>query len=121
MRKLEEAERVYEELRKLADAEIEKAEAEILNQLEAVRSGDFTDEDVNNSRLSIINSLRAVNDGSRSITEWYFRQNYSGTSYSPEDEIERINAVTREDIINAAKSVRLDTVYVLTGKESVSD
>lgn len=100
---------------------IEKAEAEILNQLEAVRSGDFTDEDVNNSRLSIINSLRAVNDGSRSITEWYFRQNYSGTSYSPEDEIERINAVTREDIINAAKSVRLDTVYVLTGKESVSD
>lgn len=99
-------------------ANIEKAEAEILNQLRAVQNGDFKDEDVDNSRLSIINGLRAVNDGSRSITEWYFKQNYCGKSNSPEDEIDRINAVTREDIINAAKSVKLDTVYVLTGKES---
>ena len=97
---------------------ISKAEAEILNQLKAVQNGDFTDEDVNNSRLSIINGLRGVNDGAGSIAEWYFKQSYSGTSYSPEDEIDRINAVTREDIINAANSLKLDTVYVLTGKES---
>lgn len=102
-------------------ANIEKAEAEILNQLKAVQNGDFTDEDVDNSRLSIINGLRAVNDGSRSLTEWYFKQSYLGTSFSPEDEIEMIKAVTREDIINAAKSVKLDTVYVLTGKESASN
>ncbi len=97
---------------------ITKAEEEILNQLKAVQNGDFTDEDVNNSRLSIINGLRAVNDGARSIAEWYFKQSYSGTAFSPEDEIERINAVTREDIIKAANSLKLDTVYVLTGKES---
>lgn len=97
---------------------ISKAEAEILNQLKAVQNGDFTDEDVNNSRLSIINGLRGVNDGAGSIAEWYFKQSYSGTSYSPEDEIDRINAVTREDIIKAANSLKLDTVYVLTGKES---
>lgn len=96
---------------------ISKAEAEILNQLKAVQNGDFTDEDVNNSRLSIINGLRGVNDGAGSIAEWYFKQSYSGTSYSPEDEIDRINAVTREDIIKAANSLKLDTVYVLTGKE----
>ena len=47
---------------------------------------------------------------------WYFAQKYDGESYSPEEEIERISAVTREDIIAAAKSMKLDTVYVLTGK-----
>ncbi len=95
-----------------------KAEKEILNQLDAVRRGDFTDEEINNSRLSIINRLRGVNDGARSIAEWYFKQSYMGTSLSPEEEIQRVYAVTREDIIEAAKSLVLDTVYVLTGKEN---
>lgn len=97
---------------------LEKAEAEILNQLEAVKRGDFTDSEINEARLAIINSLRSVNDGARSIADWYFKQNYSGLSNSPEDEIEKLYSVTREDIIEAAGSLTLDTVYVLTGKES---
>ena len=36
---------------------------------------------------------------------------------TPAEFIRDINAVTKEDIINAAKGVRLDTVYVLKGKE----
>lgn len=96
---------------------IEKAEAEILNQLKAVCRGEFTDEEVENSRLSIINGLRGVNDSARSIAEWYFKHVYGGNMLSPEEEIERICAVTREDIIAAAEALTLDTVYVLTGKE----
>ncbi|MCH5194488.1 MAG: insulinase family protein [Oscillospiraceae bacterium] len=95
-----------------------KAEAEILNQLEAVKKGDFSDEEMENARRSMINSLRGVSDGARSIADWYFNQSYLGKSDSPEDQIEKLNAVTREDIISAAKSLKLDTVYVLTGKES---
>ena len=102
-------------------ANIEKAKAEILNQLKAVQNGEFTDEEINNSRLSMINSLRGVTDGARSIAEWYFKQSYAGQSLSPEDEIERLKSVTKEDIIAAAKSLSLDTVYVLTGKESAAE
>lgn len=97
---------------------IEKAEKEILNQLENVKNGDFTDSEVNEARLAVINGLRGVNDSARSIADWYFKQNYSGSSDSPEDEIEKMYKVKREDIIEAAKSLTLDTVYVLTGKES---
>lgn len=102
-------------------ANIEKAKAEILNQLKAVQNGEFTEEEINNSHLSMINSLRGVTDGARSIAEWYFKQSYAGQSLSPEDEIERLKSVTKEDIIAAAKSLSLDTVYVLTGKESAAE
>ena len=94
-----------------------KAEAEILNQLNAMCSGDFTDEEIENARKSIINSWKGVSDGARSIAEWYFNQSYSGEAYSPEEQIEKLMKVTREDIIEAAKSLKLDTVYVLSGKE----
>lgn len=95
-----------------------KAEAEIINQLEAVKKGDFSDEEMENARRAMINTLRGVSDGARSIADWYFNQSYSGKSDSPEVQIEKLNAVTREEIIAAAKSLTLDTVYVLTGKES---
>lgn len=95
---------------------IEKARVEIINQLQEVASGNFTDEEIQNSALSIVNNYRAVNDSPYSIATWYLRQAYNGTSFSPEQEIERIQAVTREDIIEAAKSLALDTVYVLTKK-----
>lgn len=96
-----------------------KAEAEILNQLNAMCNGDFTDDEMENARKAIINSWKGVSDGARSIAEWYFNQIYSGNAYSPEEKIEKLMKITREDIIAAAKSLKLDTVYILTGKESV--
>lgn len=96
----------------------QKAENEILNQLEAMCTGDFTDEEIENARKAIINSWKGINDGARSIADWYFNQAYNGTSNSPEDQIEKLMKVSREEIIDAAKSLKLDTVYILSGKES---
>lgn len=95
---------------------IAKAREEILNQLSEVAKGNFTDEEMQNSALSLINSHVSVNDSPGSLASWYLRQAYNGTEFSPEDEIERLKAVTREDIIHAAQTLKLDTVYVLTGK-----
>ena len=97
----------------------EKAEAEIINQLNAMCNGDFTDEEIENARKALINSWKGVSDGARSIADWYFNQAYLGTANSPEDQIEKLMKVSREDIIEAAKSLKLDTVYILSGKESV--
>ena len=95
---------------------VEPAEKEILNQLELMKSGEFSDEDIEHARLLLINSLKSVNDSPRAMSEWYFRQCLEDEILSPEQEIERYKAVTREDIIAAAKSMVPDTVYVLTGK-----
>ena len=95
---------------------IEKARNEILNQLESMKKGEFTDEEMNNSLLSLVNAAKSMNDSAASLASWYLKQNILGTNYSPEEEIEHLKSVTREDIIKAASSLTLDTVYVLTKK-----
>ena len=95
-----------------------KAEAEIINQLEAICKGDFSDEEMENARRAIVNSWKGVSDSAYSIADWYFTQLYSGTPDSPEERIEKLMKITREDIVTAAKSLKFDTVYVLAGKEN---
>lgn len=95
---------------------IEKASEAIRNQLDDVAKGNFADEEMNNSRFSLINGIKSVNDSPYALAGWYLKQEYMGTSYSPEDEIKRLNSVSRDDIIEAAKSLSLDTIFVLTGK-----
>ena len=97
---------------------LKKAETEIRRQLEMVSNGDFTDEEVENARLYLINSIKSVNDSPSALAGWYFNQTFYDNMRSPEQEIARLKPVKRGDIINAAKSCKLDTVYELTGKEA---
>lgn len=96
---------------------VDKARVEILNQIDDIRKGNFTDEEMNNSILSILNSLKGVGDTPSSLVNWYFSRFCRGEIISPDEEISRIKAVTREQIIEAANSFKLDTVYVMRGEE----
>ena len=69
---------------------IEKARNEILNQLESMKKGEFTDEEMNNSLLSLVNAAKSMNDSAASLASWYLKQNMLGTNYSPEEEIEHL-------------------------------
>ena len=100
---------------------IEKATNAILEQLEEIRKGNFTDEDIMKTKLSDSNSLRAITDRVSGISRWHLNCLTNGFSGMPEDEIELKNAVTREEIIEAAKSVKLDTVFVLTSEEAEAE
>lgn len=88
----------------------------ILEQLSAVAAGDFTDEELESARRAYVNSLRSVPDGLSSLEGWYLTQVLRGSSLTPEEEAAAISAVTKEDVIAAAKGVTLDTVYFLASK-----
>lgn len=93
----------------------QKAQDEILVQLEALKRGDFTDEELANTKLLINNSIRTTNDSLSSIEGWYVTQILRGQNVTPEEDVRAINAVTREQVIAAAKRISPDTVYFLTG------
>ncbi len=95
---------------------IQKTEKEILNQLEEIKNGNFSDEDMKNSVLSILNSLKSVGDTTSSYVNWYFNCYAYGETKLPEQEAQSISAVTKERIIEVAKSFKLDTVYVMRGE-----
>lgn len=97
-------------------ANVEKARDEIIKQLDDIKSGNFTEDELNNSVLSIINSLNGVSDTPSSLINWYFSRYCQGEIIEPEEEIKRIKVVSKEQVIDAAKTFKLDTVYIVTGE-----
>jgi len=93
----------------------QKAEDEILRQLEEMKNGNFTDKDVEIAKLTVINSYKGIYDDAGSIVNWYRRRMLCGNMQTPEEIIEELNKVTREDIIESAKKLTLDAVYFLKG------
>ena len=96
------------------EANLEKAEKECLNQLAEIANGNFTDDEVEKVRLYMINNIRSVRDTLYGIGSVCLSDILSPRwAASVDEHIARLNAVTREQIIEAAKSMRLDTVYIL--------
>ena len=91
----------------------EKLVAEVQNQLDSIKNGDFTDEEFDNTRRYLINLVNGVEDSPSSLISWYFAGRCCGDDISPEEHICRLEKLTREDIIEAARSFSLDTVYVM--------
>lgn len=96
----------------------EKAREEILRQLEAVRQGAFTDEDLESARLSACSSFASVEDSQPSQAGWYLGQSLLPQVTTPAQAAEAIAAVTRERVMEAARRVTLGSVYLLAGNQS---
>ena len=94
-----------------------KAKQEILNQLKLIQTGDFSDEEFNDTKKYICQSFEKVKDSLGALDNWYVLQSMQEKINSPEDAIEDIKNVKREDVIKASKEIYLDTVYVLTDEE----
>lgn len=102
---------------------LEKTEAECLNQLSDIANGNFTDEDIEKVRLYMINNIRSSRDTLYGIASVCLNDILSPEwAASVDEHIARLNAVTREQIIEAAKSLNLDTVYILrSDKEGAAE
>ncbi|MDR2531220.1 MAG: insulinase family protein [Oscillospiraceae bacterium] len=100
------------------ETNIEKAKAEILAQLDSVKQGNFTDDDLSNALLYEQNNIKTVNDSLGSMTWWYLTRIYISDIKSPGEALAAFDTITRDDIIEAANSMKLDTFYVLSPEES---
>ena len=94
---------------------VEKAKAAIFAEVEAMKQGNFTDEDMRFALLSLQNTFRSVEESPFSVESYYRAQKVFGIQETPEDQCVKLAAVTREDIVRAANMMELDTVYLLNG------
>lgn len=99
---------------------ITAARNEILNQLKAAAGGDFPDELMLQAKLLTKSTLQAAEDYPMGIADWYFGYclDSEEETVSPAEMIKLTEKVTKEDVCRYAASMKLDTVYVLTGKEN---
>lgn len=92
---------------------VQKAKDEIIRQLSLIADGEFTDELLENTKKALYNGFKSNYDNARALNGWYFTQRVRGTDYSPDQVNRIISEISRERVIEAAKSFKLDTVYVM--------
>ena len=94
-------------------ANAEKAHEAILEQLEAMKRGEFPDELLENTKYSMVNALKGIGDTPMSCISEVHQRFVMQDDAGVEERIARYLALTREDIIAAANAMREDTVYLM--------
>ena len=91
------------------------AQSEILRQLEALRQGGISDDELNAARAGVSSDLRALMDSQGELEGFTLAQTLDGLDYGPLELAELVGEVTKEDVIAIAQSVECDLIYFLTG------
>ncbi len=94
----------------------QKAIEIIQKQLEDMKNGIFTDEDIENAKKGIISAIKSIDDEQDTQITYLFGQELTSIKTTEEEYIEKINKVTKEDIIKVAQSITINTVYFLKNK-----
>ncbi|MGD6847639.1 EF-P 5-aminopentanol modification-associated protein YfmF [Rossellomorea aquimaris] len=89
----------------------------INDQLQAMKDGDFTDGEIEQTKAVIRNQLLETIDTSRGLVEVLYHNAVAHEEIDLKHWLEEIEKTTKEDIVKAANKVELDTIYFLTGME----
>ena len=95
--------------------------APILAQLEAMRRGEITPDELESARLSCASALRSVEDDPFALEGYWLSMNVSGAEVSPGELAAACELVTAEDAAGIARSCECDAEYYLCGKEDAAD
>ncbi len=94
---------------------VELAKAEILRQLDDITNGNISDTELTAAKRSISHWYRQIYDYPADMFSFYSIKGMLGIDASPEEYLARFEAVTKDQIIEVARGVTLDTVFFLQG------
>lgn len=89
---------------------------EIVNQLNLVKDGQFTDSEITAAKLGVTERIRSLSDSESLIQEYYFGQIICKADDGIDEFCQKLMDVDKDDIINAARTIVMDTCFLLTDK-----
>ena len=92
----------------------EKAVKIIKDQLEDMKKGEFTDKNIDEAKTNIISTINFIPEEQDTELIYYFSQELSGYEMGYEEYINKINSITKENIIELANRIQINTIYFLT-------
>ncbi|WP_117169654.1 EF-P 5-aminopentanol modification-associated protein YfmF [Paraliobacillus sediminis] len=93
-----------------------KAKGIIVEQMDAMISGDFTDEQIEEAKKLVINQWKETLDHPDGLVEILYHQVLAGAERSPDQFIKEINQVSKDNLLEVGQKIQLDTVYFLTAQ-----
>lgn len=105
------------------DSGVEHANAEaareaILEELDALCNGPITDKELEEAKRSLVCTLEGMDDTLAGVEGWVFGEICRGTSQTPQQAIEQIQAVTVQDVQQVLRMFTLSVVYLLAKEEN---
>lgn len=91
----------------------DKALEIIKQQIEDMRNGDFTDEEVENAKQGIIAAIKSIDDEQDTEIAYFFGQELSKIQLNIDEYMERIAKVNKQNVVDIANKVSVNTVYFL--------
>ena len=91
----------------------EKALKIVKEQIEDMKTGKFTEEDLENCKKVVKSTIEAIKDEQDTGITYYFSQELSEGKTTPEEYLNRIEKITKENVIDIANKVSINTIYFL--------
>lgn len=101
----------------VAGDKLERTEEEVLHQLRLLQQGEFTDKELRSAIQYTASQYRRVGDSQLTRAEYWLGQSMAELRISPEDLADKLEAVTREQVIQALNRLALDSIYTLRPAE----
>lgn len=99
-------------------ANYEKTKSAIIEQLDEIKKGNITDDEFDAEILAIKSSLNSITDSVESLNVWLKGNIFRDEKHNDISEhFDIISKINKQDIIDFAKTVKLDTVYLLSGTQ----
>ncbi|MFR5189798.1 MAG: EF-P 5-aminopentanol modification-associated protein YfmF [Clostridia bacterium] len=94
----------------------EKALAIIKQQLEDMKKGAFSEEDIQKAKNLVIATIENIPEEQDTQLTYYFGQELTNTQISIEEYKQKIQEVTKKQIVDIANKIQIDTIFFLNGE-----
>lgn len=100
----------------IENSKYDEAVTIIEKQLESMRAGDFTEEELEQTKAVYRNQYLETIDSARGLIEILYNNIVAGVERPLANWDEEMSRVTREDVIRVMQNIEPDTIYFLSGK-----
>lgn len=91
----------------------EKALEIINKQIEDMKSGNFTDEDLDSAKKTMVAAVKTIQDEQDNELTYYIAEELSNEEPDFDRYIEETNKVTKEQIVEVANKIKVNAIYFL--------
>ncbi|MCR5186705.1 MAG: insulinase family protein [Clostridia bacterium] len=85
----------------------------IYNQLDYIKDGKIGDKEIDDAKVALCAALDGIKEEQVSEMFYYLGQDFSGEKMSVDEYKEKINSVSKENIIEFANSLKVKVIYLL--------
>ena len=102
----------------LDTANVKRVVSMVKKSLKEMQTGDFLDSDLEDAKKSISLALDLTSDNNSSLLNNYVFHEFDNLPLIDERK-KSLAKLTKEDVVNVSKKLKLNTIYVLKGKENI--